>query len=772
MREQLWGSIPEDLQRVQKWCIAGEDKSPYTHTGHRASVVNPEHWGDWYSVTTVAASRGAHIGFVLGEDDPFTCIDLDIKDADNESNPEKWTSPDQLAFFHRVIEYFNSYTEYSRSGKGFHIWIRGDIGAGCRRNGLEVYSRERFIISTGNVYRDMPIEERQWQLDEMLPLLQSPAETEKTVLVEVDAILTDEQIWTRASEAANGEKFRTLWNCNFEQNDLGYPSQSEADSSLMETLCFYSASNEQVRRLFRLSELGKREKAVKNDRYLNETLGFVRGVLAREEKRRNAQVTQGRELAQRLIANMQTKKKIEIKTYENPQNLMEVPNHTQLDWPPGLVGVIAKWMFSNAPRPVREVAIVSALGVMAGVCGRAYSISGSGLNLYMVLVARSAVGKEAMHSGISKLVHTMASASAPFTHFINFNNFASGPALTKALAGDVNSFLNVAGEWGRKLRGMAEDGTNAAMASLRTTMTDLYQKSSPGTIVGGIGYSDKEKNVGSMDGIAYSMIGETTPDTFYESLTNTMMQDGFMSRFVIIEYTGLRPPLSHAVMTEFPDFYRDKLAKIANDAFTHSQGKMTGAVDVCMTEQAGRMLYEFDKHCDTEINKTDDEAWRQMWNRAHLKALKIAGLLAVADGSEAPTVTEEHAQWALDVVNRDIRIMSRKMLEGDIGEGDMTRERKLLAVLRDYLQEPMSPGYRLPDEMRHQGVVARKYLQIRVQRVNAFLKHRNGQSAALDGTLKSLSDSGYIVEVAKDKIPSEWAFSGKCYRILALPDIS
>jgi hypothetical protein len=74
--------------------------------------------------------------------------------------------------------------------------------------------------------------------------------------------------------------------------------------------------------------------------------------------------------------------------------------------------------------------------------------------------------------------------------------------------------------------------------------------------------------------------------------------------------------------------------------------------------------------------------------------------------------------------------------------------------------------------MRRAGVVARKYLQIRLQRTNSFMKHKLGQTLALDHTIRSLCDSGYMVEVAKDKIPPEWNFHGKAYRILSLPDVA
>jgi hypothetical protein len=519
-------------------------------------------------------------------------------------------------------------------------------------------------------------------------------------------------------------------------------------------LCFYSKSNEQVRRLFRLSGLGQRDKAQKNNRYLDRTLAMIRG----RQQREDAAVAMAQANAVQLVAQAA------------PQRLLPIATESTLEWPPGMVGELAKWFFSLAPRPVREVAIVSALGLVAGIYGRAYNISGSGLNLYIVLVARSAVGKEAMHSSISKLSHVMMNSGATaFSEFVDFSDYASGPALVKAISNSkTGSFVNVAGEWGRKLRKMSDDHTEGPMSSLRTVMTNLYQKSSAGTIVGGIGYSDKEKNIASTNGVAYSMIGETTPDTFYESLTNTMMQDGFMSRFIVIEYAGLRPEFNTANSVPIPN---DLYEILLNGAGAVMHCPPGGFMDVALSREAQIMLDAFDKHCDQQINATDDESWRQMWNRAHLKTLKVAGLMAVTDAPASPVVTEEHAEWALNLIHRDIAIMRRKMSDGDVGDGDIVRERKLLATLSDYLQHPIGAGYKIPDEMRKAGVVARKYLQIRLQRTNSFVKHKLGQTLALDHTIRSLVDSGYLVEIAKDKVPPEWNFTGKCYRIVSLPDV-
>ena len=115
--------------------------------------------------------------------------------------------------------------------------------------------------------------------------------------------------------------------------------------------------------------------------------------------------------------------------------------------------------------------------------------------------------------------------------------------------------------------------------------------------------------------------------------------------------------------------------------------------------------------------------------------------------------------------------MSRKMSEGDVGSGDSAKERKLLMLLAEYLRETVPPGYKVPDAMRLAGVVPRRYLQTRVQGINAFENGRMGRTKELDIAIKSLCDSGYLAEVSRDQIPVDWGSVGRCFRVLTLPDV-
>lgn len=795
-----WDLIPAELRERPQWAICGGDKAPCIVVNGRimlASVNEPNTWMKYEDACKAAYNRGLNIGFILSDSDPYTCIDLDVKDATNcPDHPEKWTTRADYDLYYRIMKSYASYTESSVSGKGLHIWVRADIGAGRKRGNVEIYSRQRFIVTTGKVVENLAIAERNEMANNMASQM-DVIRGEAIELEEVDPVDDDWYILQMAAEADNKGKFLALYEGRW--HELGYPSQSEADVALMSMFTFYSPSNEQCRRLFRSSALGQREKAVKNDTYLNRTLKMIR---SREEEERSVDLSALaasidataaiRAKAANAIASIQgnapsrVEPALHVATQAAPVAApapapvvaslaapvsAEVVNSGKigLSWCPGFAGRIAQYIYQTAPRPVKEVAIVSALGLLAGICGKAWHIPQSGLNMYIVLIARSAIGKEAMHSGIASLIAAASKKMPTFHNFVDYTDYASGPALMKAVAANP-SFVNVSGEWGRKLKRLAEDLKDGPLTTLRTQMTNLYQKSGPQTVVGGIGYSNKDNNIQSVSGVAYSMIGETTPDTFYQSLTPSMMEDGFLSRFLIIEYDGQRPPMNQETLSVPDEALTDGLVKLAFQAQNLLNMRTSQPVD--KTQEAAEMLGKFEFECDNEINKTDDESHRQMWNRAALKAARVAALLAVADNWITPIITKEHLEWAITVVRKDIGTMNQKLIDGDIGLSDDSRERKMLSIMVEYLRDLLPAGYGIKPQMQVDGVIPRSYLSRRLSRITSYAKYPRGSNAALDATIRSLIDNGFIMECKPVDVVKNYSFYGKCYRILNIDIIS
>ncbi len=275
-KQKKWAAIPQALRSRPQWAVAGPDKAPLCVTkSSYASSTDRATWSRFDDACTLAAQRGLDIGYFLSVDDPFTCIDLDVK-AD--------TPREVVEGYHSAITSFDSYAERSRSGRGFHIWIEGNIGRGRRREGVEVYSQDRFMICTGDVVFDRPIAPRDGALAGLLASISSEPNGQE--------LASDTHDTRRAMQIAEiarndssemGRLFRGGW-----QNGE-YSSHSEADLALVRFLARLTDSNEACWAAFLMSELGKRDKAARAD-YKRRTLELAvesQDVLSRERETRH-----------------------------------------------------------------------------------------------------------------------------------------------------------------------------------------------------------------------------------------------------------------------------------------------------------------------------------------------------------------------------------------------------------------------------------------------------------------------------------------------------
>jgi len=849
--DHTWDKIPNELKLLDQWCVSGNDKAPMlaARNGNEITYYNASPvtgpWMSYVDACAIAQAGGLGIGFIITPDDPYCCIDLDVKDAQSlkpngeKYDPVQWTTFEQIARHQRIVGAFPSYSEVSPSGKGVHVWIKGSIGEGVKRDGVEIYSQHRFIRFTGwafgsfNMVRDeqnvvnltigyeppFPIVDEQMMLTAMVGELRKGI-TKKVNLVEIDPIYTDNEIVERAMGASNSDKFNNLCIGDWEQMD--FPSQSEADLALMSIFTFYSHSNSQCRRLFRYSGLANREKAVKDDRYLDFTLQIIRTrqendahlalsiLLKSEESIQNLIAQTEREeleAQQRIVQQQAEVQQPPMQQQYEPQTANEghtanaptqniapkpwEPEFTglgpifeldsskphELDWPPGVLGDLAKYIYTAAERPVKEIGIIGALGMIAGITGKAFNISRTGLNIYMVLVAESGIGKEGMSSGTSKMVEKMRLSIPMISEFVSYATFVSGPALMKSVATN-QSFVNISSEWGKTIKRMSDDsGRDVAMGSLRTALTQLYSKSGATDIVGGSSHSDKDKNTSDVAGVAFSIIGETTPGSFFDSLTETMMEDGMMSRFDVLEYHGLRPPANDFPEDEPSEQLLEAMCTIATQSLT-LLGRYQHQ-NVAMAPNVDTFSKKFRSFADDKINEhrsdpnaslsVTDDFRRALWNRAHLKFLRISALLAVADNCVNPTISLAHAQWAQRFVLAGIALLSRKMDSGEIGSGENACLAKIRKVLKDYLVKDLpKANLEVNQKLKNVNVVSNRFLQQKTSNISCFRKSRQGPAMAMRHAINSLVSDGTLVPIKANDMMEIAGTGGEGYRILDL----
>lgn len=272
-------NVPQEMTTMKRWvCYAimkrdGEDtKVPINAiTGEPAKSNDKNTW-----TTFIVALRGCvkygleGIGFMLG--DGFFGVDLD-------NHPDKKTGQampqnqfDSLA--NEFIDGLDSYTEYSRSGKGIHIICCGSLPNGRRRKGnVEMYDYNRFFAMTGNVINQKAPQQRDseviplWKkyVDDSAELAKMKEEQERrnkewlsshpgSVVPIGNSSLSDADLLEKARKAKNGQQFSAL----YDQGDTSNYSDdhSKADFGLCSMLAFWcNGDKDQIDRLFRGSKL-------------------------------------------------------------------------------------------------------------------------------------------------------------------------------------------------------------------------------------------------------------------------------------------------------------------------------------------------------------------------------------------------------------------------------------------------------------------------------------------------------------------------------------
>jgi hypothetical protein len=411
---------------------------------------------------------------------------------------------------------------------------------------------------------------------------------------------------------------------------------------LLSIIAYYTQDNEQVRRLFRMTALGKRSKATQDNIYLNRCLEKIRA-------KQPAPV----DLAA-LVANAQAVMEKRVDPLPEPKPSKTNP-FTALPLPPGLIGEMAQYFYKTAVRPVPEIALAAAIALASGVCGRSYNVSGTGLNQYLILLARTGSGKEGAAAGIDKLISAVRPQLPMVEQFLGPAAFASGQALIKVL-NEKPCFVSVLGEFGLTLQQLSDARANSAEKMLRKVLLDLYAKSGWHSVLRSSVYSDIEKNTNLIQAPNVTILGESTPETFFDGLDASHISEGLIPRFSVIEYTGLRPPRNkHCHVTPDAELIQ-RFADLCAVSITTTNNNV--CINVQFDDHSLRLLDEFDVRADAIMNESKVDVEAQVWNRAHLKALKLAASLAVGVNAHQPVVTNDLAQWAIAFVTRDCTLLA------------------------------------------------------------------------------------------------------------------
>jgi len=253
-------NIPEELKRDNSWVLwklelrhGRPTKVLYQVNRKRASSTDPATWTTFEEVVNVYQQDDFFdgLGVVFHEGNPYCGADIDDV---TEEQASQW------------IKRFDSYTERSPSGNGFHIICRAELPKGTNRAEGELYSSGRFFTVTGDVVHNAPIREAQAAATEFYEFLRRRDESPKGRVSSTTPLLTDTEIVRLAENAKNGAEFKTVY-----EGGGQFKSHSERDLSLASRLAFWTQEATQIERIMRGSGC-VREKWDKHRTYLGDTI--------------------------------------------------------------------------------------------------------------------------------------------------------------------------------------------------------------------------------------------------------------------------------------------------------------------------------------------------------------------------------------------------------------------------------------------------------------------------------------------------------------------
>ena len=272
--ERQYAKVPQEMKNLRRWIgfkIEERDgkktKVPYNAiSGSYGSSTDSSTWTSFRIALMGCEKYGFNgLGFCLGKNDSDGS-NISGVDLDNHGEEDF----DELA--KDFIETLNSYTEYSPSGKGIHIIVKGKKPEGrCRKDNIEMYGNGRFFTVTGNVIKALPVNDREKELELLWEKYLKEEERPQPVANDYEGFafgdsaprnlytsssnvyIGDDELLDIISKSDNAGEFFDLYRGNISNYR---DDHSRADAAFCQYLAFWTRCDKvQMDRIFRSSGL-------------------------------------------------------------------------------------------------------------------------------------------------------------------------------------------------------------------------------------------------------------------------------------------------------------------------------------------------------------------------------------------------------------------------------------------------------------------------------------------------------------------------------------
>lgn len=396
-----------------------------------------------------------------------------------------------------------------------------------------------------------------------------------------------------------------------------------------------------------------------------------------------------------------------------------------VDWtyPGGLIEEMAEYILSSARRPNRPLAVAAAAAVLSTVCGRhLYAPSGTALNLYVVCLAGTTVGKGRPFSAVAEILKAAGLEALQTT--------AKGFSVSsiERMMVDHPSCVATIDEIGANLLGrMSNKNSNSHEQAMRGALLELWSREQ-----GQDGFYTHRRALEASVEIpspSLTLFGASTSEAFYGAVTSGSVKDGFLNRFLLAhaaprakscevsqEARVVPQSIIQRLLHIIPNGTVNLQAALSNFTLAGRPDEVRMEWDSFATKARSA---EFEEEILDVMDANPEHA--PLMGRVFEYSMRLAALRAVSRGGRAARVgmqdLEWGAAWAVSSAKAMINGAGAQMAASDY-------EEKFNAV-RNALQEAK--------------VLARRELLRRVRSVSARER---------DDIIKHLKEGGWIEEIS------------------------
>lgn len=353
----------------------------------------------------------------------------------------------------------------------------------------------------------------------------------------------------------------------------------------------------------------------------------------------------------------------------------------------GFLGSVFDYYNTTSGNEQRGFAAQTALATASVLLARRFKTNTENYaSLFLLNIAKSGTGKEHAKSIIERILD-----AAGCGHLVNGDGYTAGSAVLSALLLQPRH-ITVIDEMGRYLEVAGNNSrTNSHVREANTKLMEAIGRC--GSVMRPQAYSTmlmkKEQAEELRSRIvwnpAITLLGITTPSTFFASLNRDAIKDGFINRFIISISNAERAVRDHKPMIEVPQSIIDWIMHINQRAAHISEDNVTkvDAITLTFTEAAYELQHDFQLHCIDLANKLEPHGMEELPSRANEMAMRIALIHALSENPATNSIAESSMKWAIAYVRSCLEstIAALKMnISASEHESD---KKKILQALRD-----------------------------------------------------------------------------------------